>query len=183
MPYPTPATMLALSALEHLVMDFFRQSAGQWRSQRRYFTLKSGDVQEVLSQVKVEFLPQGCDQLVQLAQMHGLDDPNYMIGGARSTWESRYSVPHQKESTGSTVFGVRGSNLYRDRGFATPNPLIAEYSMPEPLIMRLHSEYSGSAFEEEIKLVGDQYRTRQTIISRAGKEQMIGQYLETRVES
>ncbi|PSN17731.1 phycobiliprotein lyase, partial [filamentous cyanobacterium CCP5] len=36
-------------------------------------------------------------------------------------------------------------------------------------------------FEEEIRLVGDRYRTRQTIISRAGEEIMIGQYLETRI--
>jgi glycosyltransferase involved in cell wall biosynthesis len=40
---------------------------------------------------------------------------------------------------------------------------------------------SNKRFEEEIKLIGQQYRTRQTIISRAGQELMIGQYLEKRV--
>jgi hypothetical protein len=49
--------------------------------------------------------------------------------------------------------------------------------------MTLKTEYGGSVFEEEIKLIGQQYRTRQTIISRAGQEQMIGQYLEKRVGS
>jgi hypothetical protein len=48
--------------------------------------------------------------------------------------------------------------------------------------MCLKTEYGGNAFEEEIKLVGSQYRTRQTIISRAGEEQMIGQYLEKRLK-
>jgi hypothetical protein len=38
-------------------------------------------------------------------------------------------------------------------------------------------------FEEEIKLIGEKYRTRQTIISRAGEQQMIGQYLEKRIAS
>jgi CpeS-like protein len=47
--------------------------------------------------------------------------------------------------------------------------------------MRLRTEYSGSVFEEEIKLIGSDYRTRQTIISRAGEEQMIGQYFEKRM--
>jgi hypothetical protein len=36
-------------------------------------------------------------------------------------------------------------------------------------------------FEEELKLIGENYRTRQTIISRAGEQQMIGQYLEKRL--
>ncbi|MEH2096143.1 phycobiliprotein lyase, partial [Nostoc sp.] len=42
---------------------------------------------------------------------------------------------------------------------------------------------NGSVFEEELKLIGSKYRTRQTIISRAGEQLMIGQYLEKRVES
>jgi len=36
-------------------------------------------------------------------------------------------------------------------------------------------------FEEELKLIGREYRTRQTIISCAGEQQMIGQYLEKRI--
>jgi hypothetical protein len=53
--------------------------------------------------------------------------------------------------------------------------------MREAKTMHLRTEYGGSAFEEEIKLIGTNYRTRQTIISRAGEEIMIGQYLERRV--
>ena len=47
--------------------------------------------------------------------------------------------------------------------------------------MCLRTEYNSNVFEEEIKLVGSKYRTRQTIISRAGEEITIGQYLEKRV--
>ena len=47
--------------------------------------------------------------------------------------------------------------------------------------MILKTAYDGSSFEEEIKLIGDRTRTRQTIIKRAGEEQMIGQYLEKRL--
>lgn len=46
--------------------------------------------------------------------------------------------------------------------------------------MMLKTAYDGSSFEEEIKLIGDSIRTRQTIVSRAGQEIMIGQYLEQR---
>jgi hypothetical protein len=48
--------------------------------------------------------------------------------------------------------------------------------------MQLKTEYNDSCFEEEIKLIGQRYRTRQTVIRRAGEELMIGQYLETRCD-
>ncbi|MGV2387698.1 MAG UNVERIFIED_CONTAM: phycobiliprotein lyase [Microcystis novacekii LVE1205-3] len=39
------------------------------------------------------------------------------------------------------------------------------YTFPNPSTLCLRTEYAGSVFEEEIKLIGQQYRTRQTIIS------------------
>ncbi len=79
------------------------------------------------------------------------------------------------------MFGVFGTTLYRDRGFATPKPVTAEFYFTNPETLCLKTEYQDSVFEEELKLVGHKYRTRQTIISRAGEQQMIGQYLEKRI--
>jgi hypothetical protein len=168
-------------SLEALIEEFFRQSEGNWQSQRRYYTLKSGEVEEVTSAISVIFLPQGHPKLVELAQLHELGNDEAFICGAYTTWESSYSRSFHKQLTGSTVFGVRGNLLYRDRGFATSKPVTAEYSLQDTKTMHLKTEYGGSVFEEEIKLIGSQYRTRQTIISRAGEEIMIGQYLEKRV--
>lgn len=167
--------------LASLVEAFFQQSEGNWRSQRRYYTLKDGETQEVVSLLTVQFLEQGSPDLRQLAQLHELTDETAMTCGALTTWESNYAGPSPKQITGSTVFGVEGTQLYRDRGFSTSKPVIAQFSMRDAEIMRLRTEYSGNVFEEEIRLIGSQYRTRQTIISRAGEEQMIGQYLETRI--
>ncbi|MDB9379302.1 phycobiliprotein lyase, partial [Nodularia sphaerocarpa] len=89
----------------------------------------------------------------------------------------------RKESQGSTLFGVLGNILYRDRGFATSKPVTAKYYFPNPKTLCLRTEYNGSVFEEELKLIGSKYRTRQTIISRAGEQLMIGQYLEKRIEA
>ena len=165
--------------LETLAAEFFERSVGQWTSQRRYYTLQSGETQEVVSKLKVEFLDVEHPDLVALAAMHDLDQA--LICGVRSSWESNYISPSRKQATGSTVFGIQGNILYRDRGFATPNPVFATYQFRDRTTMQLHTEYNGSAFDEELKLVGDSYRTRQTIISRAGQEIMIGQYLETRL--
>lgn len=166
---------------ESSVRAYFQKTAGDWRSQRRYYTLKSDDVQEVESVLGVRFLEQGAPELQQLAAIHELTDLCQMTSGIAMTWESNYVGPSARKLTGSTVFGVWEDNLYRDRGFATSKPIIATFKMPTPNVMTLKTEYNGSRFEEEIKFIGNNYRTRQTVISRAGEEQMIGQYLERRI--
>jgi hypothetical protein len=168
-------------SLDTLVEEFFRQSEGNWRSERRYYTLKNDEFQEVVSSLTVKFLERGSDELVELAQLHKLEDQTALVCGALTTWQSNYKSPSRKESTGSTVFGVLGNTLYRDRGFATTKPVTAEFYFRDARTMHLRTEYAGSVFEEELKLIGSHYRTRQTIISRAGEEQMIGQYLEKRL--
>ncbi len=163
------------------VAEFFQQSAGQWHSQRRYYTLPDGETKEMVSLISVEFLEQGCAQLQKLAQLHELNHPDILTCGSYVAWESTDSVSGRKQSKGSTLFGVFGTTLYRDRGFATPKPVTAQYYFSNPQTMCLKTEYNGSVFEEELKLIGHNYRTRQTIISRAGEQQMIGQYLEKRI--
>jgi hypothetical protein len=170
-------------SLENLALAFFKQTEGNWQSQRRYYTLtQETEPQEVISAIAIKYLPQGSEQLIQLARLHNLED-TVLLGGTEVTWESNYLRPHSKKpSLGSTIFGILDNILYRDRGFATDKPVSASYSFPNPSTLCLRTEYAGSVFEEEIKLIGQQYRTRQTIISRAGQELMIGQYLEKRVD-
>jgi CpeS-like protein len=175
---PTPA--IPTPALSEAIAHFFNRSAGEWRSERRYYTLPDGTTKEMVSFITISFLPQGCDSLRQLAKLHGLADETIMTCGTEVTWDSEDSVSGQKQSTGSTLFGAWGDLLFRDRGFATTKPITAKYSMTNPETLCLKTEYKGSVFEEEVKLVGQNYRTRQTIISRAGEQQMIGQYLEKR---
>lgn len=171
------------TSAESLIEEFFRHSEGHWRSERRYFTLKTDHIEEVESLLTIRFLEQGHPDLVELAQMHGLESEVALVCGAYTAWESNYRGKTRKQLTGSTVFGAHNGILYRDRGFATKNPVFAKFALPEPHTLRLRTEYDGSVFEEEIKLVGSNYRTRQTIISRSGEEQMIGQYLEKRVQT
>lgn len=175
-------TSSAISASDALVAEYFQHSEGAWYSQRRYYTLKDGETQEVVSHLTVTFLPQGSLPLIELAQMHELADADSLTSGALTTWESNYIGPSPKTLSGSTLFGVTGNLLYRDRGFSTSKPVTARFQMRDPKTMCLKTEYGGSSFEEEIKLIGSKYRTRQTVISRLGEEQMIGQYLETRIK-
>jgi CpeS-like protein len=170
------------SDLASQVADYFSRSVGNWYSERRYYTLPEGDTQEVASEITVEFLEQGCPDLINIAELHKLDDPMILTCGSKVNWKSSNSVSGKKLSKGSTVFGVSETLLYRDQGFMTPKPVVAQYYMVDANTLCLRTEYNGSVFEEEIKLVGQRYRTRQTIISRAGEQTMIGQYLEKRIE-
>jgi hypothetical protein len=169
-------------ALQSLAINFFHKSAGSWNSQRRYYTLnKDVEPQEVESILNISFLSQGASELIELAQSHQLEDLSALVCGTKVTWESTYTNQNRKPVIGSTVFGIKGNILYRDRGFATPKPVIAICSFPNQETMNLRTEYNANVFEEEIKLVGNKYRTRQTVISRAGEEITIGQYLEKRI--
>ncbi len=164
-----------------LIAEFFQQSAGRWRSERRYYTLPEGKTKEVVSEITIRFLAQGSPELRHLAQLHELKDWDSLSCGAEVVWDSEDSVSGRQESQGSTLFGALGSLLYRDRGFATSKPVTAEFYFPAAKTLCLRTEYKGSVFEEELKLIGQQYRTRQTIISRSGEQVMIGQYLEKRL--
>ncbi|MEC4983014.1 MAG: phycobiliprotein lyase [Oscillatoria sp. PMC 1068.18] len=177
-----PVQIAQLSTSESLAVNFFQESVGNWNSQRRYYTLKNGETQEVESFIRVSFLEPGSPELTKLAQLHKFEDETALVGGSQVTWESSYTGKNRKPSQGSTIFGVLGNVLYRDRGFATKNPITANFYFPNPRTMCLRTEYNGSLFEEELKLIGTQYRTRQTIISRAGEEVTIGQYLERRID-
>ncbi|MBD1917587.1 MULTISPECIES: phycobiliprotein lyase [Cyanophyceae] len=177
---PLSADVARLLA-EPLVQAFFQETAGDWRSERRYYTLKSGETQEVVSQITIAFLEPGTDQLLELANLHQLDPQKPLICGTTVTWESEYMGTGKKPVAGSTIFGVRGTTLYRDRGFATSKPVTAQYHFNDSRTLVLKTQYNDSSFEEELRLIGQRYRTRQTVISRAGEQIMIGQYLETRL--
>ena len=165
---------------EPLIAQFFRTTAGQWHSQRRYYTLPEGKTKEITSEIWVQFLESGCEELTTLEALHEFP-PRTLLCGAKVSWRSEDSITGKKQSEDSTLFGALGNTLYRDRGFAISTPITAKYYFTSPNTLCLRTEYNGSVFEEELKLISDRYRTRQTIISRAGEEIMIGQYLEKRI--
>lgn len=177
----TASLPIAQTDDEQFISEFFKESEGSWRSERRYYTLPEGKTQEMVSFITIEFLERGSKELQELAQLHGLSDRLSLTCGAKVTWESTDSVTNKKQSKGSTLFGVLGKIVYRDRGFATTKPITAQYYFSNPKTLCLRTEYNGSLFEEELKLIGNNYRTRQSIISRAGEQLMIGQYLEKRI--
>jgi hypothetical protein len=178
----TSRLQISQTTEESLIAAFFRKSVGNWHSERRYYTLPDGETKELVSLITVRFLEQGCDELLELQRLHELPEGLSLTCGSYVSWNSSNSVTGRQESEGSTVFGALGDILFRDRGFATTKPVTAKYYFSNPQTLCLRTEYKGSVFEEEVKLIGEHYRTRQSIISRAGEQKMIGQYLEKRLK-
>jgi hypothetical protein len=172
---------LVKTADERQIAAFFQESVGEWHSERRYYTLPQGETKEMESIITIRFLEQGCEELEKLAQLHNLVDLQSLTCGAEVSWQSTDIIKVRRESQGLTLFGALGNLLYRDRGFATSKPVTADYYLSNPQTLCLRTEYNNSVFEEEIKLIGSKYRTRQSIISRASEQLMIGQYLEKRI--
>lgn len=165
------------------VETFLMESAGNWRSQRRYYTLNSNldPILEATTDIEVVFLAGDRPELSALAERHQLNQAQPFLCGAQITWAGAYTNIERKPLEGATIFGIRDNLMYRDRGFSTSQPVTAQFELPKPQVLRLFTSYDGSNFEEEIKFVGHKHRTRQTIISKAGRGVMIGQYLETRL--
>jgi len=164
-----------------LVEDFFQFSQGRWQSERRYYTLPNGITQEIFSAITVKFLEAGCPELITLAELHQLSNAEIITCGSLVSWSSKDAHSGRAISDGDTIFGAGNGLLYRDRGHTIMQPVVATYYLPNSQTLCLRTENNGSVFEEEIKHIGQKYRTRQTIISRAGEEMMIGQYLEKRI--
>jgi len=169
------------ATISQLACRFFERSAGRWLSQRRYYTLNVHEPQEVEATIEIDCLPAGHPDLIALARAHGID-AEMLLAGTNIRWESRYLKVTRKPGIGETTIGIGTDGLlYRDRSFSSPEPVTADLAFPNPDTMHLVTASGKSRFEEEIKLIGDRHRTRQTIASRAGEELFVGQYLETRV--
>ncbi|WP_040654566.1 phycobiliprotein lyase [Rubidibacter lacunae] len=174
------STRAVVATHEQLIAAFFQASAGKWHSERRYYTLPQGKTKEVCSRLEIELLDRGCEELHHLEALHQLD-ADALVCGTRVSWCSIDAETGRLQSEDSTLFGALGNQLYRDRGFAIDQPVAAQFHFINPQTLCLRTEYKGSSFEEELKLIGDRYRTRQTIVARAGEQKLIGQYLETRL--
>ena len=89
-----------IAGLDQLISDFFIRSTGEWRSERRYFTLPDGKVQEVESLLKIQVLTQGCAELRELARLHDIEDEMLMTCGAFVSWDSKNSILGKPMSAG-----------------------------------------------------------------------------------
>ena len=143
------------------VKDWFERSAGEWISNRRYYYEASGKNQLVKSDLKVEMKPS--------------NDKEFIV---ELNWDSKGDV----ESTGSMIceFDCNKNVLYRNIGYMTADPTFSEVTMIDEDTILFKTEYDGMTFREEIRLIDENVRLRQTLGWKRDTVFLAGQYYEKR---
>ncbi|MBW4614048.1 MAG: phycobiliprotein lyase [Desmonostoc vinosum HA7617-LM4] len=171
-------TQLVSKLEESLIKTFLKETDGNWCSERRYHALPHGKIKEITKTVTMRFVDQGSPELIELAKLHELDEDVALTCGSYVEWNNVDSQTGEQGARRWTVLGTHGTTMYFGRNFPVPKLVVAEYYFRDPKTIYLWTHENGALFEEELRLIGKNYRTRQTIISRGGEQQMIALYME-----
>ncbi len=145
------------------IRSWFVRSSGQWTSNRRYFYEASGRNQLVRSELSIEMRPSlERDFAVQL------------------DWTSSGDL----ESQGSMLceYDQADGLLYRNIGYMTEAPTVSRVSRVDADTLVFDTEYDGLKFREEIRLVEDNVRLRQTLGWKRNEIFLAGEYFERRTD-
>lgn len=157
-------------------MDFFRQSTGQWRSQRTTHHLPFRRAETGSSDIRVEALEQGHPKVVEICQLHKVD-PQTAVGGAYVTWQGsmEWDREDEEQHEGSTVFALvpdadnpKQGQLLRERGYAEIVPVIGRFEVDNQDGLLLTTEYETMSSIERFWFPGSGLRLRTSTVKRFG---------------
>ncbi|MBD2635354.1 phycobiliprotein lyase [Limnothrix sp. FACHB-881] len=157
-------------------LDYFRQSAGQWQSQRvtHHLAFRRAEVGE--SEIQVEMLEVTDPRLAEICQMYDID-PAAAAGGALVTWKSlmAWDASEEDNHEGQTVMVIvpdatndRRGKLLRERGYAETAPVAGEYHLDEEGGMVLTTEYETMSSVERFWFPNPDLRMRTSVLKRFG---------------
>ena len=170
--------------------EFFRQSAGLWRSQRTTHHLPFRRAESGGSDISVEFLEASDKKIAEICKMHEVD-PQTAIGGAFVSWDGSMAWDKENEEhKGTTVFALipepndpRKGKLLRERGYAEIVPVAGEYYMDREDGLVLITEYETMSIIERFWFVNPDLRLRSSTVKRFGGFNTATFCAESRVKS
>ena len=157
-------------------MQFFEQSAGDWRSLRTTHHLAFRRTEQGESQITVEPLGADDPKVASICQMHAVDAA-LAIGGADVRWDGSMAWDRQEDEnhTGSTVFALvpdspdaRTGKMLRERGYAEIVPVVGEFSMDAQNGLMLVTEYETMSSIERFSFPEANLRMRTSTVKRFG---------------
>lgn len=156
-------------------MEFFRRSAGKWRSQRTTHHLAFRRAELGDSEILVETLDKDHPQVVGICELHQID-PQRAIGGAFVSWAGSMEWDQNDENhAGSTVFALvpeednpKAGKLLRERGYAEIVPVAGLYEMDEEEGLILVTEYETMSVVERFWFASPDLRLRTSTVTRFG---------------
>ena len=159
------------------VMDFFRQSEGQWMTQRTSHHLAFRQSENGRSTLLISVLDIDDPKVVSTCQMHEVD-PELAAGGARVRWNGEQDWDND-EYKGDVILvplpdpedPSRG-RLLRDQGYAEKVPVISHYRMEPDGAMILTTAYEMTESEERLWFASPNLRLRTSVVKRFGGSSM-----------
>ncbi len=156
-------------------MEFFRQSAGRWRSLRTTHHLAFRQAEKGHSDINVEALAADDPKVIEICTMHEID-PSLAAGGAYVTWDGEMSWDRDDQNhKGSTVFAIvpdpedpRKGRMLRERGYAEIVPVVGQFEMDEEDGLVLITEYETMSSMERFWFNGPNLRMRTSTVKRFG---------------
>jgi len=156
-------------------MEFFRQSSGEWKSQRTTHHLPFRRAETGGSQIHVETLPSDHPKVLEICQLHAVD-PKLAVGGAFVSWNGSMSWDKEDENhQGTTVFVLvpepdnpQKGILLRERGYAEIIPVAGKYYIDSENALNLVTEYESMSTIERFWFVDPDTRVRTSTVKRFG---------------
>ncbi len=172
------------------VVEFFRQSAGRWRSQRTTHHLAFKQSEWGDSQIVVESLEADHPEIIELCKLHQID-PALSVGGSRVQWKGTMQWDNEGEENhqGDTVFAIvpdednpLQGRLLRERGYAEVMPVVGLYHLDDEGGLVLTTEYETMSSIERFWFANPNLRLRTSTVKRFGGFSTASFCTETRIE-
>ncbi|MEB3341832.1 phycobiliprotein lyase [Okeania sp.] len=156
-------------------MEFFRRSAGKWRSQRTTHHLAFRQAEMGSSDIQVISLDAKDEKILEICKMHEID-PSLAAGGALVTWDGSMAWDKDDENhQGSTVFAIvpdpenpRKGRMLRERGYAEIVPVVGLFEMDDEDGLNLITEYETMSSIERFWFPSPNLRMRTSAVKRFG---------------
>jgi CpeS-like protein len=172
-------------------LEFFRQSAGKWKSSRatHHLAFKRSEIGE--SEILVETLNADDPEIIALCEMHSVD-PSLSIGGSRVCWMGTMAWDREGEENheGKTVFAIvpdadnpRQGQLLRERGYAEIVPVVGRFHMDDEDGLVLTTDYETMSSIERFWFGNSDTRMRTSTVKRFGGFSTASFCVESRIEA
>jgi hypothetical protein len=156
-------------------MEFFKKTAGKWRSQRVTHHLPFRRAEIGGSEIFVEALGENNPRVVEICQMHE-QEPSLAVGGAFVSWDGSMAWDKDDENhEGNTVFALipdsenpQAGKLLRERGYAEIIPVAGEYHVDDKNGLVLTTEYETMTIFEKFWFINPDIRLRFSTVQRFG---------------
>jgi hypothetical protein len=172
-------------------LEFFRQSAGKWKSSRatHHLAFKRSEIGE--SEILVETLNADDPEIIALCEMHSVE-PSLSIGGSRVRWLGTMAWDREGEENheGKTVFAIvpdadnpRQGRLLRERGYAEIMPVVGRFHMDDEDGLVLTTDYETMSSIERFWFGNPDTRMRTSTVKRFGGFSTASFCVESRVDA